>query len=132
MIVSPDESPGFYQVIVFVRRLIKIYNPERYPDEFKEIEAAYAFFKKEGHLRKNEQLVFNSFDLRRFLEMGSKFVQSEIPIFPSVRRFINEFTRPARLFDLAQEVKTARASVAETGGEVPSPEYTINDWLMDW
>ncbi len=28
-------------------RLIKIYNPERYPDEFKEIEAAYAFFKKE-------------------------------------------------------------------------------------
>jgi len=113
-------------------RLIKIYNPERYPDEFKEIEAAYAFFKKEGHLRKNEQLVFNSFDLKRFIEMGGEFVQSEIPDFPSVRRFVNEFTRPARFFDLSNEVKLARDAVAEINPDIPGPEYTINDWLMDW
>jgi tetratricopeptide (TPR) repeat protein len=126
------KGDGFKEAEQHYFRLVKIYNPERYPDEFKEIESAYAFFKKEGHLRKNEQLVFNSFDLLRFIEMGSKFVKSEIPEFPSVRKFINDFTRPARFFDLGQEVRKAREAVSGLKPEIPGPEYTLNDWLMDW
>ncbi len=126
------KGDGFKEAETNYFRLIKIYNPERYPDEFKEIESAYAFFKKEGHLKKNEQLVFNSFDLGKFIEMGSKFVQSEIPMFPSVRKFISEFTRPARFFDLGEEVKSAREAVAQTRPEIPGAEYVVDDWLMDW
>jgi len=126
------KGDGFKEAEMHYFRLVKIYNPERYPDEFKEIESAYAFFKKEGHLKKNEQLVYNSFDLKRFIEMGSKFVRSEIPEFPSVRKFINDFTRPARFFDLGEELKQAREAVSDLNPEIPGPEYVINDWLMDW
>ena len=46
-------------------RLLKIYNPEKYPQDFMILEKAYDFFNKPGLLRKSEQVVFNAFHFRQ-------------------------------------------------------------------
>ncbi len=74
-------------------RLIKIYNPEKYPQDFMLLEKAYSFFNKPGLLKKNEQMVFNAFHFRQLNLEGTEGV-GDIPPSPQVTRFLRKALDP--------------------------------------
>ncbi len=123
--VSTEEAQANYF------RLIKIYNPEKYPRDFMVLEKAYDFFNKPGLLKKNEQLVFNAFHFRQ-LSMEEAGGLSEIPPSPQVVDYLKHELDPknhvnfTELFELSLARKEKLPVVSTT------PDLTVADYLSSW
>ena len=112
-------------------RLLKIYNPEKYPQDFMILEKAYDFFNKPGLLRKSEQVVFNAFHFRQLsaVETGGL---SEIPPSPLIIEHLKKELDPRNHVDYDQLLNDSM----ETKESLPelnvSPDFNVPDYLASW
>jgi len=112
-------------------RLIKIYNPEKYPQDFMVLEKAYDFFNKPGLLKKNEQKVFNAFHFRQ-LGLEEAGGLSEIPPSPSIVEYLKEQLDPrnhVNYEDLLEESSKMKFDLPELN---TTPDLMVPDYLASW
>ncbi len=112
-------------------RLLKIYNPEKYPQDFMVLEKAYEFFNKPGLLKKNEQIVFNAFHFRQ-LGMKESGGLTEIPPSPQVIDFLRHELDPGNHVDFNQLLEDSLSRKEKLPQLNTSPDYTVSDYLASW
>jgi len=112
-------------------RLVKIYNPEKYPRDFMVLEKAYEFFNKPGLLKKNEQVVFNAFHFRQ-LGLEAAGGLTEIPPSPQVVEFIRKQLDPRNHFDLKVLLNDSLKRQEKLPELNTSPDYAVADYLASW
>jgi len=123
--VTAEEAQGNYF------RLIKIYNPEKYPRDFMVLEKAYEFFNKPGHLKKNEQVVFNAFHFRQ-LGLEAAGGLTEIPPSPQVVEYIRKQLDPKNHVDLKELLNDSLKRKEKLPELNTSPDYSVPDYLASW
>ncbi len=112
-------------------RLVKIYSPEKYPQDFMVLEKAFQFFNKPGLLKKNEQKIFNAFHFGQ-LQLEGTDTMSDIPPSPQVSEFLRASLRPNDQVDIqalwedSMSRKDALPELNET------PDYECPDYLVSW
>ncbi len=112
-------------------RLVKIYNPEKYPRDFMVLEKAYEFFAKPGLLKKNEQLVFNAFHFRQ-LGLEAAGGLTEIPPSPSVVEYLKTQLNPKTHVDLGALLEDSLSREETLPELTTSPDYSVPDYLASW
>jgi len=112
-------------------RLIKIYNPEKYPQDFMILEKAYEFFNKPGLLRKNEQVVFNAFHFRQ-LSIVDTGGLSEIPPSPDIVAHLKAELDPRNHVDYDILLKDSMETEEHLPELNKSPDYNVPDYLASW
>jgi|GEM_PF-5219790 len=114
-------------------RLIRTYNPERYPKEFMTIEAAYQFFQDAPRLRKAEILVFNSFNLHKALRASRLPFKWGLPELPAINREVESFVAPVNVAKVIQPknylVKLDLNVAADT---LLVGDVQLVDYLAEW
>jgi len=112
-------------------RLVKIYSPEKYPQDFMILEKAYEFFNKPGLLKKNEQLVFNAFHFR-LLGLEAAGGLTEIPPSPQIVEFLKRELDPKNHVDLAALMEDSLSRKEELPALTVTPDFTVADYLASW
>ncbi|MCX6646137.1 MAG: tetratricopeptide repeat protein [bacterium] len=112
-------------------RLVKIYNPEKYPQDFMVLEKAYDFFNKPGLLKKNEQKVFNAFHFR-MLGMEETEGLSEIPPSAQVVEFLMNELKPGNNVDFQGLLEDSLKRVEKIPEISTAPDYSTPDYLASW
>ncbi|MCK4721206.1 hypothetical protein KAU08_11120 [bacterium] len=112
-------------------RLVKIYNPEKYPQDFMVLEKGYQFFNKPGLIKKNEQKVFNAF---HFKQLGMEETEglTEIPPSSVVVEFLRKQLDLRNNVDMEVLVKESfkgKVSVPEIN---TAPDFSVPDYLASW
>ncbi|MEO7994168.1 MAG: tetratricopeptide repeat protein, partial [bacterium] len=114
-------------------RLIRTYNPERYPKEFMTIEAAYQFFQDANRLRKAEILVFNGFNIHKALRSSRLPFKWGLPELPSINRQIDSFVNPANIGKLIRPMGyAAKLDLSEVAESLKPGELQLVDYLAEW
>ncbi|HYE79642.1 MAG TPA: hypothetical protein VEI97_16770, partial [bacterium] len=114
-------------------RLIRTYNPERYPKEFMQIEAAYGFFHDAARLRKAEILVFNGFNLHRALRNSRLPFKWGIPELPSIHRQIEGFTAPGQAGKIIRPQNyVTKPDMEEVARSLQVGDIQLVDYLAEW
>jgi len=112
-------------------RLIKIYNPEKYPQDFMILEKAYEFFAKPGLLRKNEQVVFNAFHFRQLSDAEAGGL-SEIPPSPQIVEHLRRELDPRNHVDYDGLLKDSLEADERLPKLNTSPDFNVPDYLASW
>lgn len=112
-------------------RLVKIYSPEKYPQDFMVLEKAYEFFNKPGLLKKNEQVVFNAFHFR-LLNMEEAGGLSEIPPSPQIVEFLKRELDPRNQLDFDELLKESLSRAEKLPELNMTPDYMTPDYLASW
>ncbi|MFH1675507.1 MAG: tetratricopeptide repeat protein [bacterium] len=112
-------------------RLIKIYNPEKYPKDFMVLEEGYSFFNKPGLLKKNEQKVFNAFHFRLLGLEGTESL-SDIPPSPQIIEFLKEELDPRKQIDIDKLMANSMGRPMKLPEPDTSPDFNCPDWLSSW
>ncbi|HEX9745681.1 MAG TPA: hypothetical protein VGB30_09660 [bacterium] len=112
-------------------RLIKIYNPEKYPQDFMILEKAYNFFNKPGLLKKNEQRVFNAFN---FAELGLETTGglADIPASPQLVDFIKGELDPKKQLDVDRILEDSASRKDPLPAINTSADFNVPDYLIQW
>lgn len=114
-------------------RLIRTYNPERYPKEFMVIEAAYQFFQDSSRLRKAEILVFNGFNLHKALRASRLPFKWGLPELPAINREVENFVAPDRLSrHLHPKDYVRKIDLDALQASLQAGELHLVDYLADW
>ena len=112
-------------------RLVKIYNPEKYPQDFMVLEKAYDFFNKPGLIKKNEQKVFNAFHFR-MLGMEETEGLREIPPSSHVVEFLRNVLKPANNIDFNSLLEDSLKRDIKLPEISSSPDFSAPDYLASW
>ena len=112
-------------------RLVKIYNPEKYPEDFMILESAYEFFNKPGQLKKNEQRVFNAFNFR-LLGLESTGGLTEIPPSAQITEFLREALDPRRQVDISKLLEDSFSRKDAMPVLNAQPDFACPDYLASW
>jgi tetratricopeptide (TPR) repeat protein len=112
-------------------RLVKIYNPEKYPQEFMVLEKAYEFFNKPGLLKKNEQKVFNAFHFRQLHLEGSD-TMGDIPPSLQVAEFLKKTLMPRDYADYSALLEDSMSRKDAMPHLNKAPDFSCPDYLVSW
>lgn len=112
-------------------RLVKIYNPEKYPQDFMTLEKGYQFFNKPGLIKKNEQRVFNAFHFRQ-LGMEETEGLTEIPPSSVVVEFLRKQLDPRNNVDLEALLKESFKRKENIPDINMAPDFSVPDYLASW
>jgi len=112
-------------------RLVKIYNPEKYPRDFMVLEKAYEFFNKPGLLKKNEQMVFNSFHFR-FLSLEEAGGLSEIPPSPQIVDYLRNQLDPNKQVNFTRLLEDSLGRQDVIPELDTTPDLNVPDYLASW
>ncbi|MCG3152982.1 MAG: Beta-barrel assembly-enhancing protease [bacterium] len=114
-------------------RLIRTYNPERYPKEFMTIEAAYQFFQDGPRLRKAEILVFNCFNLHKALRASRLPFKWGLPELPAINREVDGFVATDRVGKIVQPKQYVQKPALDAVGEtLEVGDVQLVDFLATW
>lgn len=112
-------------------RLVKIYNPEKYPEDFMILERAYEFFNKPGLLKKNEQKVFNAFHFK-LLNLQQSEGLPDIPPSPQIIEYLKKELDPKNQVNL----EFLLADSYQRKDVLPvlnsSVDFACPDYLIGW
>ena len=114
-------------------RLIRTYNPERYPEEFKQIEGAYQFFQDEERFRKAQALIFNGFNLHKTLRVVNLPFKWGIPELPAILNSCDDFTDTKKIIaNIKFQTYYKTIDFDKILPEYPTYEFVLDDYLTDW
>jgi tetratricopeptide (TPR) repeat protein len=112
-------------------RLIKIYNPEKYPEDFMILEKAYVFFNKPGLLRKNEQKVFNAFHFRLLKDRETEGLTELLPS-PQIIDYLKKALDPRLQVDFTALLNDSLSRKDPLPALNDSPDFACPDYLVGW
>ena len=114
-------------------RLIRTYNPERYPEEFKQIEEAYQFFNDEDRFRKAQSLIFNGFSLHKTLRVINLPFKWGIPELPAIIESCSKFVDTKHFVsEIKFQTYYRTIDFEKILPEYPTHEFVLDDYLTDW
>jgi tetratricopeptide (TPR) repeat protein len=114
-------------------RLIRTYNPERYPTEFMQIEEAYQFFQDDERFKKAQPLIFNCFNLNKTLRTVKLPFKWGVPELPSIIQSCEKFTNPKDFVGKLKFPSFYRTiNFDSILPEYPIHEFALDDYLTDW